>query len=85
VIWIELKESLALFQNEKGQRKRRKEIQENDTCPRFFFARAKQVLYRLSHTSSPFCSGYFGDGGLSNYLPRVASNHNSPDLGLPSS
>jgi hypothetical protein len=23
---------------------------------------AKQVLYHLSHTSSPFCSGYFGDG-----------------------
>jgi hypothetical protein len=22
----------------------------------------KQALYRLSHTSSPFCSGYFGDG-----------------------
>jgi hypothetical protein len=22
------------------------------------------VLYRLSHTSSPFCSGYFGDGVL---------------------
>jgi hypothetical protein len=23
---------------------------------------AKQVFYCLSHTSSPFCSGYFGDG-----------------------
>jgi hypothetical protein len=23
---------------------------------------AKQVLYYLSHISSPFCSGYFGDG-----------------------
>jgi hypothetical protein len=23
---------------------------------------AKQVLYCLNHTSSPFCSGYFGDG-----------------------
>jgi hypothetical protein len=22
--------------------------------------KAKQVLYHLSHTSSPFCSGYFG-------------------------
>jgi hypothetical protein len=22
---------------------------------------AKQVLYSLGHTSSPFCSGYFGD------------------------
>jgi hypothetical protein len=26
------------------------------------FALAKQVLYCLSHTSRPFCSGYFGDG-----------------------
>jgi hypothetical protein len=26
------------------------------------FALAKQVLHCLSHTSSPFCSGYFGDG-----------------------
>jgi MFS family permease len=25
---------------------------------------AKQVLYCSSHTSSPFCSGYFGDGVL---------------------
>jgi hypothetical protein len=25
---------------------------------------AKQVPYHLSHTSSPFCSGYFGDGVL---------------------
>jgi hypothetical protein len=23
---------------------------------------AGQVLYHLSHASSPFCSGYFGDG-----------------------
>jgi hypothetical protein len=28
----------------------------------FGFALAKQVLYGLSHTSSPFCAGYFGDG-----------------------
>jgi hypothetical protein len=26
------------------------------------FALAKQALYYLSHTFSPFCSGYFGDG-----------------------
>jgi hypothetical protein len=26
------------------------------------FTLAKQELYLLSHTSSPFCSGYFGDG-----------------------
>jgi hypothetical protein len=25
------------------------------------FALTKQALYHLSHTSSPFCSGYFGD------------------------
>jgi hypothetical protein len=25
------------------------------------FALTKQELYHLSHTSSPFCSGYFGD------------------------
>jgi hypothetical protein len=28
---------------------------------------AKQLLYGLNHTSSPFCSGYFGDGDLTNY------------------
>jgi hypothetical protein len=27
------------------------------------FALVRQVLYHLSHTSSPFFSGYFGDGG----------------------
>jgi hypothetical protein len=26
------------------------------------FALTKQTFYSLSHTSSPFCSGYFGDG-----------------------
>jgi hypothetical protein len=25
-------------------------------------ALAKKVIYCLSHTSSPFCSGYFADG-----------------------
>jgi hypothetical protein len=29
------------------------------------FSLAKQVLYYLSHTSSPFCSSYFGNGGVS--------------------
>jgi hypothetical protein len=38
----------------------------------------------LSPTSSPFCSGYFGDGNLENYLPRLALNHDPPDLSLPS-
>jgi hypothetical protein len=36
------------------------------------FIFAKQVLYYLSHTSSPFFSGYFGDGGIKNYLSRLA-------------
>jgi hypothetical protein len=45
------------------------------------FELAEQVLYCLSHTSSPFCSGYFGDY----YLPGVALNHDPPDLSLPSS
>jgi hypothetical protein len=43
-------------------------------------ALAKQVLYCLRHTSSPFCSGYFGDGGLVNYLPMLALNRVLPDL-----
>jgi hypothetical protein len=41
---------------------------------------AKQVLYCLSHTSSPFCSGNFGDGSFGNYLPGLASNQDPPDL-----
>jgi hypothetical protein len=47
---------------------------------------AKQMFYCLSHTSSPFCSGYFGDGGgLMKFLPRLASSHDPPNLSLPSS
>jgi hypothetical protein len=34
------------------------------------------------HTASPFYSGCFGDEGLTNYLPRLASNHGPPDLSL---
>jgi hypothetical protein len=45
---------------------------------------AKQVLCCLSHAYSSFCSGYFGGGGLVNYLPGLPSNHNPPDLSLPS-
>jgi hypothetical protein len=30
---------------------------------------AKQALYHLSHTSSPFCPGYFGDGVLRTTYP----------------
>jgi hypothetical protein len=40
----------------------------------------KQALYHLSHTSRPFCSGYFGDEGPANYLPGLASNRNPPNL-----
>jgi hypothetical protein len=43
---------------------------------------AKQALYHLNHTSSLFCSGYFGDGDLMNYFPRLASNHNPPNFSL---
>jgi hypothetical protein len=46
---------------------------------------AKQALYLLSHTSSPFCCGYFGDGGLVNYLPRLDLNLDPHDLSHPSS
>jgi hypothetical protein len=35
---------------------------------------AKQVLYHLTQTSSPFWSDYFGDRGLMNYFPRLALN-----------
>jgi hypothetical protein len=45
---------------------------------------AKQELYPLSHISSLFCSDYFGDGGLMNYLPRLA-NWDPPGLSLSSS
>jgi hypothetical protein len=38
------------------------------------FMLEKQALYCLNHTASPFFSGYFGDGGLTNYLPGLASN-----------
>jgi hypothetical protein len=48
------------------------------------FVFAKQVLYHLSHTCSPFCSEYFVDG-VSNYFPRLASNCDPLDLSLPSS
>jgi hypothetical protein len=40
------------------------------------FTLAKQMLYCLSHTSGLFCSGYFGDRVLTNYLPRIASKLN---------
>jgi hypothetical protein len=48
------------------------------------FTFSKQALYCLGHTSSPFCSGCLGDGGLRNYVPRLALNLCSPDLSLSS-
>jgi hypothetical protein len=37
------------------------------------------------HTCSPFCSGCFGDGGVTNGFPWMASNVDPPHLSLPSS
>jgi hypothetical protein len=42
---------------------------------RLGYALAKQALYHLSHTSSAFCSGYFTDGCLLNYVSGLTSNH----------
>jgi hypothetical protein len=54
----------------------------------FFFFFAVWCLnlrpYTLSHFTSPFCDGFFWDR-VSNYLPRVALNLDSPDLYLLSS
>jgi hypothetical protein len=48
------------------------------------FTFAKQTLYSLSHTSSPFCFAYFGDEGIMNYLLGLVSNCDPPDLSLQS-
>jgi hypothetical protein len=37
----------------------------------------------LEPHSSPFSSGYLGDGGLVNYLPGLASISNPPDQSQP--
>jgi hypothetical protein len=37
----------------------------------------------LIYTSGAFCACYFGNGGLSNYLPKLASNRDPPDLKPP--
>jgi hypothetical protein len=47
------------------------------------FPLEKQVLYCLSHTSSPFCFG-FEDGISPNCLPSLASNLHPADRSLPS-
>jgi hypothetical protein len=44
------------------------------------FFLAKQAIYHLSPISSPFCSGYFGDG-----VSGLVSNYDPPNLSLPSS
>jgi hypothetical protein len=41
-----------------------------------------QSFYCLSHTSGPFCSSYFGDGGLKNSFSKLALNCNPPHLSL---
>jgi hypothetical protein len=48
------------------------------------FALAKYAVYCLSHTSSPFCSGYSGES-LENYLSRLASYLDPLDLSFLSS
>jgi hypothetical protein len=39
----------------------------------------------LSHSTSPFLYWVFSRYRVANYLPRLASNHDPPDLCLPSS
>jgi hypothetical protein len=48
------------------------------------FILAKQVHYHWSHPSSPFCCGYFGDGGLANFLPGLPLHLHPPNVSLPS-
>jgi hypothetical protein len=43
---------------------------------------AEQRIYHVSHTSIPFCCGYFEDGGLMGYLPELASNFHLPYFSL---
>jgi hypothetical protein len=37
-------------------------------------------ISHLSHTSHPFCSGYFWRWSLTNYFPGLASNYDPPCL-----
>jgi hypothetical protein len=48
----------------------------------FKAALAKKVLYHLNHTSSHFEVDWMD---LTNYLPRLTSSHDPPDLNFPSS
>jgi hypothetical protein len=47
------------------------------------FMLAKQVLYCLSHTFSPFCSRFWGMY-FENYLPGLVSNPDHLELSVPS-
>jgi hypothetical protein len=64
----EFEDSLDYIEDPVSKKKKRKEklVWKNYYLFLFIgrtgFEIAKQVLYHLSHTSSPFCSGYFGDG-----------------------
>jgi hypothetical protein len=49
------------------------------------FVLAELALYYLSHTTSPFLLWLFWRWVLENYLPRLALNHDPPDLSLLSS
>jgi hypothetical protein len=49
------------------------------------FVIARQALYCLTHSPSPFCSGYFAIRSLPNYLPGLASNCDPPNVSVPSS
>jgi hypothetical protein len=41
---------------------------------------ASRALHHLNHTSSAFCSSYFGDGGLGNCLSGLALFNKIPLL-----
>jgi hypothetical protein len=52
----------------------------------FELSASKQALCCMKYTSSPFCFGYFGDGGLLKYLLGLHTHvycstiHNSQDM-----
>jgi hypothetical protein len=81
LLWAQRTEASGLRNN--GKRKRRSWGRTGVWAQHFMFA--KQTFYHWSHASSPFSSGYFDGGGLLKYLLRLASNHNPPNISLPSS
>jgi hypothetical protein len=81
----------AHINNKRKMKKKKKKKQTQKMNETFFFGvglgfelRTKQVLYCLSHSSNPFCSGYFGEGVFGNYLTSLASNHVPSGLRLQS-